>query len=66
MIRTTKLVILGVMLGLVATPAASQTYYNWMSPEIKDAWSQGYKGQGATITEGLRIEAVVFTERSFS
>jgi len=50
MIRTTKLVILGVMLGLVATPAASQTYYNWMSPEIKDAWSQGYKGQGTTIT----------------
>ena len=50
MIRTTKLVILGAMLGLVATPAASQTYYNWMSPEIKDAWSQGYKGQGTTIT----------------
>jgi len=50
MIRTTKLVLLGAMLGLVATPAASQTYYNWMSPEIKDAWSQGYKGQGTTIT----------------
>lgn len=26
------------------------TLQNWMSPEIADAWSDGYFGQGATIT----------------
>lgn len=39
-----------VLFGLAAMPASSQTYYGWMSPDIKDAWSQGYKGQGTTVT----------------
>ncbi len=39
--------------GLVlasSVSASAQTYFNWMSPEITGAWSQGYKGQGVNIT----------------
>lgn len=32
------------------TSTAAPAYYSWMSPEIKDAWSSGFKGQGTTIT----------------
>ena len=33
--------------------SASRTlpsYYAWMSPEIRDAWSQGFTGQGTVVT----------------
>jgi hypothetical protein len=42
-------------------PVTMPTYYAWMSPEIKEAWSQGYTGQGTTtivvddFTEDNRI-----------
>lgn len=26
------------------------SYYAWMSPEIRDAWSQGFTGQGTVVT----------------
>jgi len=35
---------------LASSPIQAQTYYNWMSSDIRDAWTQGYKGQGTTIT----------------
>jgi len=41
------------LVGAIATTALSasaQVYRPWMSVEVSQAWSQGYKGQGATIT----------------
>lgn len=35
---------------LTSITAHTQTVQPWMSPEIGDAWSQGYKGQGVTVT----------------
>lgn len=36
---------------VVDEPEVSQpTYYNWMSPEIRDAWSQGATGLGTVVT----------------
>lgn len=35
---------------LLASGALAQTLQPWMSPEVADAWRQGYKGQGVTIT----------------
>jgi len=38
-------------IGFVAfTAAHAQTVQNWMSPEVGNAWSQGYKGAGVTVT----------------
>lgn len=40
-----------VLSGLLFTTAAmSQTLQSWMSPEVGDAWKQGYKGRGVRIT----------------
>jgi len=39
-----------VAIGFIPQPTSAQNYYNWMNPEIKDAWSSGYKGQSTTIT----------------
>jgi subtilisin family serine protease len=44
-----QIVILG-SISLVAPLAVSQTLQPWMSPEVRDAWRSGYKGQGTTIT----------------
>ncbi len=30
-------------------PVTMPTYYAWMSPEIKEAWSQGYTGQALPL-----------------
>lgn len=36
---------------LLATgPLHAQTFQDWMSPEVADAWDDGYTGQGVTIT----------------
>lgn len=32
------------------TPAAAQELQGWMNPEIADAWGDGFKGQGTSIT----------------
>lgn len=38
-------------LGFLAfTAVHAQTVQNWMSPEVGNAWSQGYKGAGVTVT----------------
>lgn len=31
-------------------PVLASNYYSWMSPEVKGAWTQGFKGKGVTIT----------------
>jgi subtilisin family serine protease len=36
--------------GKASSSDESSTLQSWMAPEIQDAWSQGYKGQGITIT----------------
>lgn len=52
---------LPVLAVFVSTAASAQTepsrlpllaanYYSWMSTEVADAWRQGFKGKGATIT----------------
>lgn len=33
----------------VGFAAAAQTHYVWQHSDVKDAWQQGYKGQGTTI-----------------
>lgn len=48
--RLAQLSIAALLLAAASAPVSAQTYYDWMSPEIKDAWAQGYKGQGTTIT----------------
>lgn len=35
---------------LTSITGHTQTVQPWMSPEIGEAWSQGYKGQGVTVT----------------
>jgi len=35
---------------LMSNAVMSQTLQSWMSPEVRDAWKQNYKGQGVTIT----------------
>lgn len=35
---------------LTSITCYSQTVQPWMSPEIGEAWSSGYKGQGVTVT----------------
>lgn len=50
MAKLAKMTLGALLLGCLTTPAMSQVYYNWMSPEIKNAWTQGYRGQGTTIT----------------
>lgn len=36
---------------LLATgPLHAQTFQDWMSPEVQDAWDDGYTGQGVSIT----------------
>lgn len=42
--------IAAVALTLVAAPLGAQTFQDWMSPEVQDAWDDGYTGQGVTIT----------------
>lgn len=32
------------------TPSTPPTSYNWMTPEVSQAWRQGFYGQGATVT----------------
>jgi subtilisin family serine protease len=39
-----------VMLAALPFAGQAQTAQSWMSADVKSAWSQGYKGQGATIT----------------
>lgn len=48
--RLAPLSLAAFLLAAASAPVSAQTYYDWMSPEIKDAWAQGYKGQGTTIT----------------
>lgn len=38
------------ILASLATVTSAQTVRPWMSSEVGSAWSQGYKGQGTTIT----------------
>jgi subtilisin family serine protease len=47
-----KVIAFAGLLTLAALPFAShaQTAQAWMSTDVKSAWSQGYKGQGTTIT----------------
>jgi subtilisin family serine protease len=47
-----KAIALAGLVILAALPFAShaQTAQPWMSSDVKGAWSQGYKGQGTTIT----------------
>lgn len=33
-----------------AGPLHAQSFQDWMSPEVADAWNDGYTGQGVTIT----------------
>ncbi len=33
-----------------AGPLHAQTFQDWMSPEVADAWDDGYTGQGVSIT----------------
>jgi hypothetical protein len=44
--------VLGAALSLAASVSGSfaQTLYPWMSTEIADAWSQGFRGRGVRIT----------------
>lgn len=50
-----RLILACALFTAAATPAASQTiaplpaYQPWMSTDVRDAWAQGYKGQGANI-----------------
>ncbi len=46
--RLSKAMLIGAL--LLPTLAPAQTAYSWMSPDVKNAWTQGYKGQGTTIT----------------
>lgn len=46
--RLSKAMLIGALLLPALAPA--QTAYSWMSPDVKNAWTQGYKGQGTTIT----------------
>ena len=36
--------------ALLAVNVSAQTLYAWMNPEVGSAWSQGYRGQGVTVT----------------
>jgi subtilisin family serine protease len=44
-----QIVVLG-SISLASPFVASQTLQPWMSPEVRNAWQSGYKGQGTTIT----------------
>lgn len=48
--RFAPLSLAALFLVAASAPLTAQTYYNWMSPEIKDAWAKGYKGQRTTVT----------------
>lgn len=48
--KVRSLVSLGLPLLLGGLSCAhAQSAYSWMSPEVPQAWAQGYKGQGASI-----------------
>lgn len=38
------------LLTAAAAPLHAQTFQDWMSPEVQDAWDDGYTGQGVAIT----------------
>lgn len=48
---TFKLIAIGVIgaSALLSVSVHAQTLQSWMSPEVKGAWDQGYKGQKVTI-----------------
>lgn len=48
--RTLKAAFAGFVVALSATAVSAQDFRTWMSPEIVDAWNQGYLGQRTTIT----------------
>jgi subtilisin family serine protease len=45
--RTLSLIVLAL---LACMSVQAQTSFSWMSPEVGDAWREGYKGSGVTIT----------------
>jgi subtilisin family serine protease len=48
--KSAKLAIVAAALTMSCNVATAQDFRSWMNPEIRDAWSKGYKGQGASIT----------------